>query len=110
MTTLSRRTFLAGAAALAAHRALADDLAPIYDQIKKRHDEAVQRIQRWIHQPTIAAESVGSEEGVRLAMELFTEAGFTNVQRVPTDGKPGIFGVMDVGAPRTMGLYFMYDV
>src|SRR6185503_1038066 len=110
MTTLSRRTFIAGAAALAAHRALAAELDPIYSQIKKQHEQAVQRIQRWISQPTIAAENVGSEEGVKLAMELFTEAGFTGVQRVPTDGKPGSFAVMDNGAPRTMGLYFMYDV
>src|ERR1041384_6983262 len=110
MTTLSRRTFLAGAAAVAAHRAFATEVASIYDLIAKQHDEAVQRIQRWIHQPTIAAESVGSEEGGKLAMVLFTEAGFTGVQRIATDGKPGIFAVMDSGAPRTMGLYFMYDV
>ena len=112
MTTFSRRSLLLGAAAaaLATRRSFAEELAPVYDEIRKRHDEAVQRIQRWIHQPTIAAENAGSEEGVKLAMELFSEAGFTNVQRIPTDGKPGIFAVMDNGAPRTMGLYFMYDV
>jgi acetylornithine deacetylase/succinyl-diaminopimelate desuccinylase-like protein len=29
---------------------------------------------------------------------------------VPTDGQPGIFATLDAGAPRTIGLYFMYDV
>jgi acetylornithine deacetylase/succinyl-diaminopimelate desuccinylase-like protein len=43
-------------------------------------------------------------------MQLARDAGFTNVQRVPTDGHPGVFGVMDNGARHTLGLYFMYDV
>ena len=30
--------------------------------------------------------------------------------KVPTDGQPGIFATLDAGAPRTVGLYFMYDV
>src|SRR3546814_15170605 len=25
-------------------------------------------------------------------------------------GHPGVFGTIDVGAPRTLGIYFMYDV
>jgi hypothetical protein len=29
---------------------------------------------------------------------------------VPTDGKPGVFAMLDVGAKNTVGLYFMYDV
>src|SRR5918912_1524027 len=114
MPHLSRRTFLQGAVAAAASSAVPsfarDDLAPIYDQIAKRHDEAVQRIQRWIHQPTIAAENIGSEEGVRLMMDLLREAGFQRVDRIDTDGKPGVFATLDAGAPKTFGLYFMYDV
>jgi len=29
---------------------------------------------------------------------------------VETDGKPGVFATLDAGAPKTVGLYFMYDV
>src|SRR5204863_51710 len=32
------------------------------------------------------------------------------VTKVPTDGQPGIFATLDAGAPKTLGLYFMYDV
>ena len=32
------------------------------------------------------------------------------VTKIPTDGQPGIFATLDAGAPRTLGLYFMYDV
>src|SRR5437764_2592524 len=112
MTPFSRRTLLLGAAAgaLSLRRARAAELAPIHDQVKRRHDEAVQRIQRWIRQPTIAAENVGSEEGVRLMIELLRDAGFKRADRIATDGKPGVFATLDAGAPRTFGLYFMYDV
>jgi len=70
MDNLSRRTLLrgslAGAASLMLPRlARAADLAPVEREIQKRHGEAVQRLQDWIHQPTIAAEGIGGEEGVQ---------------------------------------------
>jgi acetylornithine deacetylase/succinyl-diaminopimelate desuccinylase-like protein len=114
-----RRTFLQGAAASAAalalpswaHSAMApDDMDAIRAQIEKRHDEAVQRLQHWIQQPSIAAENRGMTEGCELTMQMLRDAGFEQVTKVPTDGQPGIFATMDAGAPRTVGLYFMYDV
>src|SRR5207253_8611602 len=114
MTDLSRRSVLRGALAGAASFALPsvarDDLAPVYEQIARRHEESVRRIQQWIHQPTIAAENVGGEEGVQLMIELLRDAGFQRADRIGTDGKPGVFATLDTGAPRTFGLYFMYDV
>ena len=115
---MDRRVFLQDAAATAAAVALPgwartnqpDDLAPIFAQIEKRHDEAVQRLQEWIRQPSIAAENRGVNEGCELTMRLLREAGFGQVTRLPTDGQPGIFATLDAGAPRTLGLYFMYDV
>src|SRR5689334_5644283 len=104
---LDRRTFLqdttAATAALALPaRLLADqtDLAPIFAQIEKRHDEAVARLQEWIRQPSIAAENRGVSEGCELTMRLLREAGFDQVTRIPTDGQPGIFATLDAGAPR----------
>jgi acetylornithine deacetylase/succinyl-diaminopimelate desuccinylase-like protein len=78
--------------------------------VAKRHGEAVERLRRWIALPTIAAEGLNTEEGVRMMMELLREAGFQKVERVPTDGKPGVLATLDAGAPRTVGLYFVYDV
>src|SRR5689334_55054 len=43
-------------------------------------------------------------------MQMLREAGFQQVTKVPTDGQPGIFATLDAGAPKTLGLYFMYDV
>src|SRR4030088_2933322 len=113
-----RRTFLqttaAAAAALAlprwTHAAGAPDLDPIFAEIEKHHDESLKRLQTWIHQPSIAAENRGMNEGCELTMQMLREAGFEQVTKVPTDGHPGIFATLDAGAPRTLGLYFMYDV
>jgi hypothetical protein len=114
---MDRRTFLQGAVAGAATLALSNsataagpDFDPIWTQISKSHDESVQRLQEWIKQPSIAAENRGVNEGCDLTMRLFRDAGFGEVTKIPTDGQPGIFATLDAGAPRTLGLYFMYDV
>ncbi len=86
------------------------DLAPIRAQIEKNHTQAVERLQTWIRQPSIAAENRGMNEGCELMMQMLREAGFQSVSKVPTDGQPGVFATLDAGAPKTFGLYFMYDV
>src|SRR5467141_585106 len=114
---IDRRAFLQNATATAAAVALPhviltqqSDLAPIYAQIERRHDESVQRLQEWIRQPSIAAENRGMNEGCELTMRMLRDAGFQQVTRVASDGQPGIFAILDAGAPKTLGLYFMYDV
>jgi len=117
MSTVNRRSFikgtaLAGAAALTMNQRLwaADDFDPIRREIAKRHDEALRRLQEWIQQPSIAAESNGMNEGCELTMRMLKDAGFNTATKVPTDGQPGIFATLDAAAKRTVGLYFMYDV
>lgn len=117
LSAMNRRDFITSAAASAAALTLPRftqaqdaDLQPIWAQIEKRHDEAVQRIQQWIRQPSIAAENRGMAEGCDLTMRMLRDAGFEQVTKVPTDGHPGIFATLDAGAPRTLGIYFMYDV
>src|SRR5881409_1898038 len=114
---IDRRVFLQDAAAAAVAIALPGrarkaepDLAPVFAQIAKRHEEAVERLQQWIRQPSIAAEHRGMNEGCELTMRLLRDAGFGQVTKVASDGQPGIFATLDAGAPRTLGLYFMYDV
>src|SRR6266487_583250 len=114
---MNRRTFLknaaVGAAALTwSHRASAapGELEGVRTEIEKRHDEAVRRLQEWIHQPSIAAENRGVSEGCELMIRMARDAGFDRATRLPTDGQPGVFATLDAGASRTVGLYFMYDV
>ena len=127
---LDRRSFVvdaaAGAATLALPRwaradmfssssglglaAFQDDLSAIRTEVEKRHDESVKRLQDWIRQPSIAAENRGMNEGCELTMRMLRDAGFQQAAKIPTDGQPGIFATLDAGAPRTLGLYYMYDV
>lgn len=120
-----RREFLHGAMASAAGFSItglpfakslrsgaiaANDLAAIKSEIEKRHDESVKRLQNWIKLPSIAAENRNMSEGCQLMMDMLKEAGFQTVKKIPTDGHPGVFATLDAGAPKTVGLYFMYDV
>ena len=97
------------AAVLAAGPAT-NDLPLVDAQITRHHAEAVERLRKWIALPSIAAEGLNTEQGVTAMMNLAREAGFQHVERVATDGKPGVFATLDAGAEKTLGLYFMYDV
>jgi acetylornithine deacetylase/succinyl-diaminopimelate desuccinylase-like protein len=105
-----QRALAAGALASAARRLQGADLKPVLTEIDKRHDEAVQRLQAWIRQPSIAAENRGMNEGAETLMRMLREAGFDKVEKVPTEGHPGVYATLDAGAPKTVGIYFMYDV
>src|SRR5579864_8688680 len=115
--SMDRRTFLQSAVTAAAFTSTraargadAAELKPLQAEIEKRHDEAVRRVQEWIRQPSIAAENRGMTEGCDLQMRLLRDAGFNQVAKVSTAGHPGVFATLDAGAPRTYGIYFMYDV
>src|SRR2546427_9497646 len=106
--SLDRRAFLqdtaAAAAALALPRhacAAQSDLAPVFAQIDKRHDEAVVRMQQWIRQPSIAAENRGGSEGCELTMRLLREAGFEHVPEIPTGGQTCLLPTFAAAAPPT---------
>jgi acetylornithine deacetylase/succinyl-diaminopimelate desuccinylase-like protein len=114
---MNRRDFIATSAAAGAAIAIPsvlaaadEDLAPVYAEIQKQHAASVERLQRWIRQPSIAAENLGMNEGCELMMAMLRDAGFQQVKKIPTSGQPSVFGTLDTGASRTLALYFMYDV
>ena len=117
---LGRREFMQGAAAgaavatlpglvLAAARTAADKEA-VLAEIPKMHAENVKRLQDWITLPSIAAENRNYPQGAEYMKKLAEDAGFKGVKIIPTAGKPGVFGKIEVGARTTVGIYFMYDV
>src|SRR5271155_5958524 len=118
---LNRREFVQGAvagvalmaapgSAVAAFAADDSDKQAVLQQIPKMHDENVKRLQGWIALPSIAAENRNFPQGPEYMAKLARDAGFTNVDLVPTSGKPGVFGLLDSGAATSVGIYFMYDV
>lgn len=116
-TLLDRRSLIKGAIAAAATWSAAAeasvsvrDLKAIERAVQADFQRSLARIQDWIRLPTVAAERLNVEQGAEYMMQLATDAGFTRVRKVPTGGLPAVFGVLDAGAKRTIGLYFMYDV
>jgi acetylornithine deacetylase/succinyl-diaminopimelate desuccinylase-like protein len=110
-----RKLLLGGVAAAAAMVApgvasAADDLADVKAALAKNHAVAVKRLQDWIALPSIAAENRAPKEGADHMAQLARDAGFQHVEVVPTAGMPGVFATLDAGAPKTLGVYFMYDV
>ncbi len=100
----------APAVVLAAAQPKHADKAAVLAQIPKMHAENVTRLQEWIALPSIAAENRNYPQGPEYMAKLAQAAGFSGVKLVPTSGKPGVFGKIDVGARTTMAIYFMYDV
>jgi acetylornithine deacetylase/succinyl-diaminopimelate desuccinylase-like protein len=118
-SSMARRDLMRGAAMLGAGAmflrplgisAKESGLADIRKAVDAGRDASIKRIRDWIALPSIAAENRNMPEGAAYMAELAKDAGFANVEIVPTDGHPGVFGTIDVGAKRTLGIYFMYDV
>jgi acetylornithine deacetylase/succinyl-diaminopimelate desuccinylase-like protein len=121
---IDRRSFLqttlAGTAGFAITEpvaALAQGASPasadrdaVIAKIAGAHDATVKALRDWIALPSIAAENIGYPQGAEYMARLARDAGFANTQIIPTKGKPGVFGTIDVGADTTLGVYFMYDV
>lgn len=116
---ISRRDFLHGSAAGAAAMYLdgatsrigqRDPRERVIAQIAPQHDVTLRTLREWIALPTIAAENLNYPQGVDYMARLAREAGFTQVEVIPTKGKPGIFAILDAGAATTLAIYFMYDV
>jgi len=117
---MNRRSFLqatvAGAASLAfSHNAFAAADNPDFTAIQKGNREAPRRIGR--APAAVDAPAVDCRRAAGAWTKVATspcaclrDAGFGGVTKIPTDGQPGIFATLDAGAPRTIGIYFMYDV
>ncbi len=92
------------------YKGLGGDLSKVRDAIDRQRAESIKRLQSWIALPSIAAENRNMKEGCQLMIDLLKQAGFQTATALPTDGYPGVFATLDAGAPRTLGMYFMYDV
>ena len=86
------------------------DYAELQAQVASQHDAGVKRLQEWIALPSIAAEDRGFPQGPEHLISLLKSVGFQHTEIVETDGKPGVFATLDAGAPRSLGVYLMYDV
>jgi len=108
------RSLLCAAAALCVAavplQAAAAPKDEVIAEIAPNHDEALDRLRKWIALPTIANMGVNHQEGAEFMRQLALDAGFQKARIVPTSGVDGVFATLDAGAPTTLAVYFMYDV
>jgi len=118
-TGVTRRDFVQTAAMSTAALALGDRLTAfrlgddrdaVIAQITAQHDTTVKMLQDWIALPSIAAENRNYPQGPEYMAKLARDAGFTQVDVVPTAGKSGVFATLDAGAKTWLAIYMMYDV
>jgi acetylornithine deacetylase/succinyl-diaminopimelate desuccinylase-like protein len=131
-TVVTRRDFVQTAAMSTAALALGDrftalrlgdDRDAVIARITAQHDATVKMLQDWIALPSIAAENRNYPQGPEYMAKLARDAGFTQVDVVPTGvrriyslagfepaGKSGVFATLDAGAKTWLAVYMMYDV
>lgn len=117
-TKPTRRGLWTGAAALAPAAMIAvteaeaatPNRSALRRVVDQHRDENVALLREWIRNPTIAAEGLNVQGGAEYMAQLARDAGFQTAEIVQTDGSPGVFATLDAGAPKTIAVYFMYDV
>ena len=72
------------------------------------YEAHVERLQRYMRQPSVSAEKRGVEDMAGLIAEEINEMGGVG-KVVPGVDFPIVYGRFDVGAPRTMVMHSMYD-
>ena len=81
----------------------------IYQHIDAHFDAHLERVRTLVRQPSISGDGTGMAETAAMVAGLIREAGGT-AEIVPTPGWPVVYGEINVGAPKTLLVYGMYDV
>jgi acetylornithine deacetylase/succinyl-diaminopimelate desuccinylase-like protein len=88
-----------------------DAVKKVHQYIQAHREEHIALVQRDLRQPSISSSNRGVKEMSQLMMDSFKKLGCKEVVLVPTSKPewPGILAHYDVGAPRTIVVYMMYD-
>src|SRR5580704_5263774 len=93
-----------------------DELKKVYSYIDDHFDEHVERLQKWIKQPSISNSGEGIQETAEMVKGFFDELGCqqskvydTGVTEWGLPGNPVVYAKCDEGAPKTVVIYWQYD-
>src|ERR1700733_5236946 len=93
-----------------------EELKKIYQYIDDHFDEHVERLQKWIRQPSISNSGEGIQETAEMVQGFFDELGCqqskvydTGVTEWGLPGNPVVYAKCDEGAPKTIVIYWQYD-
>ncbi len=77
--------------------------------LENNFDAHLGRIREFVAQPTVSTQDIGILNGAWMLRRYLKEAGFQEVKLVETDGYPGVWASIDVGAPKTVASYGFFD-
>jgi acetylornithine deacetylase/succinyl-diaminopimelate desuccinylase-like protein len=93
-----------------------EELKKVYANIDEHFDEHVERLQKWIRQPSISNSGEGIQESAEMVKGFFDELGCqeskvydTGVTDWGLPGNPVVYAKCDEGAPKTVAFYWQYD-
>src|SRR5579871_97636 len=93
-----------------------EELKKIYAYIDEHFDEHVERLRKWIKQPSISNSGEGIPESAEMVKGFFDELGCqqsrvydTGVTEWGLPGNPVVYAKCDEGAPKTIAIYWQYD-
>ncbi len=93
-----------------------EELKKVYSYIDDHFDEHVERLQKWIRQPSISNSGEGIPETAEMVKGFFDELGCqqsrvydTGVTEWGLPGNPVVYAKCDEGAPKTIVIYWQYD-
>jgi acetylornithine deacetylase/succinyl-diaminopimelate desuccinylase-like protein len=93
-----------------------EDLKKVFEYIDDHFDEHVERLQKFIRQPSISNSGEGIQETAEMVKGFFDELGCSQTRVYDTGitewglpGNPVVYGKCDEGAKETLVIYWMYD-
>jgi acetylornithine deacetylase/succinyl-diaminopimelate desuccinylase-like protein len=93
-----------------------EELKKVYAHIDEHFDEHVERLQKWIRQPSISNSGEGIQESAEMVKGFFDELGCqqskvydTGITEWGLPGNPVVYAKCDEGAPKTVVIYWQYD-
>jgi acetylornithine deacetylase/succinyl-diaminopimelate desuccinylase-like protein len=93
-----------------------EELKKVFQNIDEHFDEHVERLQKWIRQPSISNSGEGIQESAEMVKGFFDELGCqqskvydTGVTEWGLPGNPVVYAKCDEGAPKTIVIYWQYD-
>jgi len=95
---------------------VSDELKSVYGYIDEHIDEHVEALQKWIRQPSISNSGEGIPESAEMVKGFFEQLGCqesrvydVGITEWGAPGNPVVYARCDVGAPRTIAIYWQYD-
>jgi acetylornithine deacetylase/succinyl-diaminopimelate desuccinylase-like protein len=93
-----------------------EDLKKVFTYIDEHINDHVERLQKWIQQPSISNSGEGIPESAEMVKGFFEELGCqesrvydVGITEWGAPGNPVVYARCDEGAPRTVAIYWQYD-